>query len=236
MASRSSWLYGIQRARRSTRCVCHGRDVKGTAEATPQRLRPLSYSKAHIILIAFALDTPDSLENVQTKWIEEVREICGAHIPVMLIGCKKDIRDAAEATSLPTPNGTGEGLDERKFVSRKRGEQMQVEIGARMYKECSSLRNDGVDDIFEAATRQAMLVRTPASNGTGLTLNGTLPGRSHNNANNWAPGVTKSDKGDRRKSTYGNVGAGSSQSASADANRDRDRTAGEASKGCCVIL
>ena len=32
-----------------------------------QRLRPLSYSKAHVILIAFAIDTPDSLENVSHK-------------------------------------------------------------------------------------------------------------------------------------------------------------------------
>lgn len=32
-----------------------------------ERLRPLSYSKAHVILIAFAVDTPDSLENVTQK-------------------------------------------------------------------------------------------------------------------------------------------------------------------------
>ena len=32
-----------------------------------QRLRPMSYSKSHVILIAFALDTPDSLENVTSK-------------------------------------------------------------------------------------------------------------------------------------------------------------------------
>lgn len=27
----------------------------------------MSYSKSHVILIAFAIDTPDSLENVTTK-------------------------------------------------------------------------------------------------------------------------------------------------------------------------
>ncbi|KAK4683769.1 hypothetical protein P7C73_g6460, partial [Tremellales sp. Uapishka_1] len=32
-----------------------------------ERLRPLSYSKAHIILIAFSVDTPDSLDNVSQK-------------------------------------------------------------------------------------------------------------------------------------------------------------------------
>lgn len=32
-----------------------------------ERLRPLSYSKAHVILIAFSVDTPDSLDNVVQK-------------------------------------------------------------------------------------------------------------------------------------------------------------------------
>lgn len=36
---------------------------------------------------------------------------------------------------------------------------MAQRIGARSYKECSALLNDGVDDLFEAATRAAMLVR-----------------------------------------------------------------------------
>ena len=36
-----------------------------------ERLRPMSYSKSHVILIAFAIDTPDSLDNVTVK----VREI-----------------------------------------------------------------------------------------------------------------------------------------------------------------
>jgi Rho family protein len=32
-----------------------------------ERLRPLAYSKAHVILIGFAIDTPDSLDNVKHK-------------------------------------------------------------------------------------------------------------------------------------------------------------------------
>lgn len=32
-----------------------------------ERLRPMSYAKAHVILIAFAVDTPDSLDNVANK-------------------------------------------------------------------------------------------------------------------------------------------------------------------------
>lgn len=68
-----------------------------------ERLRPLSYSKAHVILIAFAVDTPDSLENVTQKWIEEVRSICGKAIPVILVACKTDLRDKAVANGTYSP-------------------------------------------------------------------------------------------------------------------------------------
>ncbi|GAA6024266.1 hypothetical protein JCM11491_006381 [Sporobolomyces phaffii] len=135
-----------------------------------ERLRPLSYSKSHVILIAFSLDTPDSLENVSVKWIEEVRELCGPNIPVLLVGCKKDLRDQAVQT------GRGQG-----FVSREQGEFMAQRIGARTYKECSALLNDGVDDLFEAATRAAMLVR------------GSDADHAHSNSQG-------GEKGERRKS------------------------------------
>jgi len=112
-----------------------------------ERLRPLSYSKSHVILIAFALDTPDSLENVTVKWIEEVRSICGEDIPVILVGCKADLR-----------GGRG--------VSTRQGEQVATQIGARTYRECSALHNEGVDDVFEAATRAAMMVRAAGGHGS----------------------------------------------------------------------
>ncbi|KZP29604.1 ras-domain-containing protein [Athelia psychrophila] len=120
-----------------------------------ERLRPLSYSKSHVILIAFAIDTPDSLDNVTVKWIEEVRSICGPHIPVLLVGCKVDLR--------PPPHAPGAA----NFVSRAQGEKAAAAIGARAYKECSALKIEGVDDVFEAATRASMLMREGISGAQG---------------------------------------------------------------------
>ncbi|KAF8348191.1 ras family-domain-containing protein [Amanita rubescens] len=116
-----------------------------------ERLRPMSYSKSHVILIAFALDTPDSLENVTAKWIEEVRSICGPTIPVILVGCKSDLRP-----DTPHPN-TPE--NRCPWVTREMGEKVARAIGARAYKECSALKIEGVDEVFEAATRASMLMR-----------------------------------------------------------------------------
>jgi small GTP-binding protein len=112
-----------------------------------ERLRPLSYSKSHVVLIAFGIDTPDSLENVTVKWNEEVRSICGPAVPVILVGLKSDLRPAP---SDPAYN---------HFVSREKGEEVAQQIGARAYKECSALLIQGVDDVFEAATRASLLVR-----------------------------------------------------------------------------
>ncbi|CDH57064.1 gtp-binding protein rhoa [Lichtheimia corymbifera JMRC:FSU:9682] len=56
------------------------------------RLRPLSYPDSHVILICFAVDSPDSLENVQEKWISEVVHFCQG-LPILLVGCKKDLRN-----------------------------------------------------------------------------------------------------------------------------------------------
>ncbi|KAG5350488.1 hypothetical protein C0989_010795 [Termitomyces sp. Mn162] len=114
----------------------------------------MSYSKSHVILIAFALDTPDSLENVTTKWIEEVRSICGPSIPVILVGCKADLRPATISPDTP-------------WVTREQGERVAQAIGARAYKECSALKIEGVDDVFETATRASMLMRD------GVPTNGT---------------------------------------------------------------
>jgi hypothetical protein len=42
------------------------------------RLRPLSYPDSHVILICFAIDSPDSLDNVQEKVISPFQKITGS--------------------------------------------------------------------------------------------------------------------------------------------------------------
>jgi len=121
-----------------------------------ERLRPMSYSKSHVILIAFAIDTPDSLENVTTKWIEEVRNICGPTIPVILVGCKADLRPTTDHPDTPD--------NPCPWVTREQGERVASAIGARAYKECSALRIEGVDEVFETATRASMLMRDGVPN------------------------------------------------------------------------
>lgn len=114
-----------------------------------ERLRPLAYSKAHVILIGFSVDTPDSLENVRNKWYEEASERCPG-VPILLVGLKKDLRSDPEAVEVMRKKS-------QQFVSARQGQEVANEIGAKKYLECSSLTGEGVDDVFEAATRAALL-------------------------------------------------------------------------------
>uniref|UniRef100_A0A663FD58 Ras homolog family member D n=1 Tax=Aquila chrysaetos chrysaetos TaxID=223781 RepID=A0A663FD58_AQUCH len=55
------------------------------------RLRPLSYSDANVVLICFDVTDPNSYENILTKWYPEVNHFCKG-VPVLLVGCKTDLR------------------------------------------------------------------------------------------------------------------------------------------------
>ncbi|CAH1759685.1 8940_t:CDS:2 [Entrophospora sp. SA101] len=121
-----------------------------------ERLRPLSYSKAHVILIGFSINSPDSLENVASKWIEEVNRLCPG-IPVILVGLKTDLRNSE--TEIEDMRNKG-----LSFVDPKQGETMAQQIGAKRYIECSALTGENVDQVFEVASRNALLVGGPGNN------------------------------------------------------------------------
>ncbi|KAF4971015.1 hypothetical protein FZEAL_9937 [Fusarium zealandicum] len=116
------------------------------------RLRPLSYPDSHVILICFAVDSPDSLDNVQEKWISEVLHFCQG-LPIILVGCKKDLRyDQKTIEELRKTS--------QKPVSPEEGEDVRKKISAYKYLECSAKTNEGVREVFEHATRAALLSRT----------------------------------------------------------------------------
>lgn len=111
------------------------------------RLRPLSYPDSNVILICFAIDSPDSLDNVLEKWISEVLHFC-QRVPIILVGCKADLRN--------NPN-TIEQLrqQQQQPVSTAEGQAVAQKIGAQ-YLECSARTNEGVREVFEAATRASL--------------------------------------------------------------------------------
>ncbi len=116
-----------------------------------ERLRPLSYAKANVILIGYAIDNPESLQNAKYKWFAEVSRYCPG-VPIILVGLKKDLR----------LNNSS------RYAQYRQGEEAAKEIGARKYVECSSLTGEGVDNVFEVATRISLTL--PKDNSPGCCI------------------------------------------------------------------
>lgn len=83
------------------------------------------------------------------QWIEEATEKCPG-VPIILVGLKKDLREDPVAIEEMRKKSL-------RFVTEHDGEAVARDVGAKKYLECSSLSGEGVDDVFEAATRAALL-------------------------------------------------------------------------------
>ena len=118
-------------------------------------MRPLSYPDSHVILICFAIDSPDSLDNVQEKWISEVLHFC-QNLPIILVGCKKDLRHDPKIIEELRKTS-------QRPVTPEEGMAVASKIGAVRYLECSAKTGEGVREVFEHATRAALIQKPRGS-------------------------------------------------------------------------
>ncbi|KAH8824427.1 GTP-binding protein rhoA [Flagelloscypha sp. PMI_526] len=116
------------------------------------RLRPLGYPNTHVVLLAFSIDSPDSLENVQYKWISELHHFI-PRVPIVLVGCRKDLRD--DETTLRDLSRA-----HLRPVSSDEGMVVAAKINAMQFFECSAKTGDGVTEVFDAAMRIAVKYQT----------------------------------------------------------------------------
>lgn len=130
------------------------------------RLRSLSYSDTHTIMLCFSVDSDDSLENVQSKWVSEIVDHCDG-VKLVLVALKCDLR-SNEDDDQPTsevqedraggPNGmTGQAQQKKpRLISYEEGLAVAKKVGALRYLECSAKKNRGVNEAFTEAARCAL--------------------------------------------------------------------------------
>ncbi|KAI8634378.1 ras-domain-containing protein [Xylariaceae sp. FL1651] len=106
------------------------------------RLRPLSYPETDLIFVCFAIDCPNSLDNVLDKWYPEVLHFC-PYTPLILVGLKSDLRHKRTCIEMLKTQGLTP-------VTSEQGMAVAKKMGAQ-YMECSSKEMVGVDEIFENA-------------------------------------------------------------------------------------
>ncbi|CAH8831811.1 unnamed protein product [Trichobilharzia szidati] len=116
------------------------------------RLRTLTYPDTHVIVLCFSVDSPDSLENVEEKWMPEIRNFL-PNTPVILVANKKDLRND-EVTKRELLKM------KQQIVTEYEGKHVAEKIGARAYVECSAKYKDGVNDVFDTAARIALHTKT----------------------------------------------------------------------------
>ncbi|KAI6120492.1 P-loop containing nucleoside triphosphate hydrolase protein [Pisolithus croceorrhizus] len=119
------------------------------------RLRSLSYAETHVVMICFSVDNPVSLENVETKWIEEIVEHCPG-VKLILVALKCDLRDDRNVAERLARHGLHSVQYEEGFTVARR-------IRASRYLECSSKHNRGVVEVFDEAARLSLTTRPKSS-------------------------------------------------------------------------
>ncbi len=145
-------------------------DTPGRYDYLP--LRQLAYNKSDLIMICFALDTPQSLKNVEEFWIPEVQKNAPG-IPYMLVGTRRDLRDEQYANwcccevcqdchlGCEKGRNTLKRMEADRFLhsnllSYDQGCLVAKQVGAVGYEECSAKFRDNTRTVFERATDLSM--------------------------------------------------------------------------------
>lgn len=123
------------------------------------RLRSLSYDDTHAIMLCFAIDSKDSLENVESKWVGEIADNCQG-VKLVLVALKCDLReDFDDGPNTAADTNAVSERSEKDLVSYEQGLEVARRIGALRYLECSAMRNRGVNEAFTEAARVALSVK-----------------------------------------------------------------------------
>jgi Ras-related C3 botulinum toxin substrate 1 len=105
------------------------------------RLRPLSYPGADVVLLCFSLVTESSLDSVKDKWQPEVEHYI-SECPTLLVGTKVDLRDEKIADV-----STGEFAP----VSDEKALKFATDMGCSAFVAVSAKTGKNLKAVFEKA-------------------------------------------------------------------------------------
>jgi len=122
-------------------------DIAGQEEY--EKMRPVAYQNADVVILCFSIDSIDSLKNITSKWIPEIKYYNDS-VMFLLVGTKADIRENRQLINELQEDGI-------TIISKTAGETLAKEIGNHVaYMECSALENRGITEVFEAAVNMGL--------------------------------------------------------------------------------
>jgi len=139
--------YTAQMKRKDDLILLHLWDTAGQEDY--DRLRPLSYPGADVVLLCFSTISQASHDAIREKWAPEINHYVSG-VPHILVGTKVDLREEKH----PDPNSG-------KFepISPDQGAQLAKDIRATKYMEISSKTGQGINALFEEAVNLVMEAR-----------------------------------------------------------------------------
>jgi len=145
--------YTARKKRHDDTILLHLWDTAGQEEY--DRLRPLSYPGADIVLLCFSTVSQASYDAIRDKWAPEVNHYI-PEVPHILVGTKIDLREAQH----PDPNSG-------KFepITLEMGQSMAKQIKASKYLEVSSKTRQGLEEVFNNAIDLVLEMRGVPSKG-----------------------------------------------------------------------
>jgi len=114
------------------------------------RLRPLSYPGSDIVFLCFSVVHKPSMDAIRIKWYPEVHHYVSS-VPIILLGTKLDLREAAEADPAIAKN--------YEMVTPADGEKLAKEIHAMKYVEVSAKTRQNLDAVFQDAVNAVLEIR-----------------------------------------------------------------------------
>lgn len=124
-------------------------------------LTRLATDDTDLIMLCFSVESKDSLENVESKWVGEIADNCPG-TKLVLVALKCDLREQADddnADQSAPPAGAEQPREKKPTISYEQGLEVARRIGALRYLECSAMRNRGVNEAFTEAARVALSVK-----------------------------------------------------------------------------
>lgn len=144
-----------------------------------------------LIMLCYSVDSKDSLENVESKWVGEIADNCPG-VKLVLVALKCDLReggdedadDAAAGGAAKTgtdpdsaangseinpagaDGGNATAREKKPMINYDQGLEVARRINAMRYLECSAMRNRGVNEAFTEAARVALSVKKDREGGS----------------------------------------------------------------------
>lgn len=125
-------------------------DTSGRDDPSSCKVRVMSYSKCDLFLVCFSVHNENSLEHVEERWVPEIR-MHQPTTPFILVGTQIDKRFQTPDIQVISNIKVSPGL----------ATDVASRTNAELYVECSSLSEDGIEDLVKEIVARANKCHLP---------------------------------------------------------------------------